>query len=59
VYSDSSVTIPLIRTLYAAGEQVLDLDQKNVAPRTMVDFRLTDCNEMQGYIIGFFDGGGN
>jgi hypothetical protein len=59
VYNKTSSTIPVIRVAYRANDSnaVLQSDQQNVGPNQNADFKLTDCNNLYGYVIGFFDAG--
>jgi hypothetical protein len=60
VNNKTSSTIPQISVAYRANDsnQVLQSDQKNVGPNQNADFKLTDCNNLFGYIVGFFDASG-
>jgi hypothetical protein len=60
IYNETSTTIPLIRTVYKANDsdEIFQSDAKNVGPNNMADFKLTDCNKLFGYIVGFFNANG-
>jgi hypothetical protein len=58
LHNESSNTFPSIKTRYISAGQQKELEQKNVAPNRTADFNLSDCNSMQGYIMGFFDENG-
>jgi hypothetical protein len=60
VYNKTSSTIPQISVAYRANDsnQVLQSDQQNVGANQNADFKLTECNKLYGYVIGFFDASG-